>query len=215
VTEANRSPDAPLKPLTRRVIVEVPFLGENNLERNGNLAYLSACVADCLLRGEAPMAVPLSVVCGVTPEAAELVADSISLQWRPFADATVAYVDRGVTPAMKKRLQAAADADEVETCEMRELGPKWAEVLQNAPVYLGLGDSAIVWDQKEQRFSTQAHSVKDEQLPPLMLALMFVINQGSRDSRLEREMIRFVERINSVAGDMKRAAERAALNNRS
>jgi hypothetical protein len=214
MTEANRSPDAPLKPLTRRVIVEVPFLGENNLERNGNLAYLSACVADCLLRGEAPIAVPLSVVCAVTPETAELIADSISLQWRPFADATVAYCDRGVTPAMKKRLLAATD-EGVETCEMRELGGKWAEVLQNTPFYLGLGDSAIVWDQVEQRFSVQAHSVKDEKLPPLMLALMFVINQGSKDSRLEREMIRFVERINAVAGDMKHKAALAAMNNRS
>lgn len=84
----------------RRVIVESPFAGD--VERN--IRYARACIRDCLLRHEAPFASHLLY----TQEG--VLNDTISeerrhginagLEWGSVAEATVVYVDLGISFGM-------------------------------------------------------------------------------------------------------------------
>ena len=40
----------------RLVILESPYAGRDQAEIHGNVLYARACLRDCLLRGEAPLA---------------------------------------------------------------------------------------------------------------------------------------------------------------
>jgi hypothetical protein len=79
----------------KRVIIESPFAGQ--VERN--LAYVRACMRDCLLRGEAPFAshalyTQPGVLNDDVPEDRNLGIDAV-FAWREHADLTVFYVDLG------------------------------------------------------------------------------------------------------------------------
>jgi hypothetical protein len=85
----------------RRVILESPYNGDTD----GNVTYARACVRDSLLRGEAPIASnllytqPVVLRDGVPSEREQGI--SASLAWGPVAEATVVYLDRGISPGMK------------------------------------------------------------------------------------------------------------------
>ncbi len=83
------------------VIVESPYAGD--VERN--VAYARACLRDCLLRGEAPLASHLlytqpGVLDDLVPEE-RLLGIEAGLSWGRWAEKTVVYHDLGVSPGME------------------------------------------------------------------------------------------------------------------
>ena len=91
----------------RRVILESPYVGD--VERN--LAYARACLRDCLLRGEAPIASHLlytqpGVLDDNKREERNLGIEA-GLVWGSLAEATVVYTDRGISGGMKFGIERA------------------------------------------------------------------------------------------------------------
>lgn len=92
----------------RKVVLESPFAGRGTdkagqLEKN--VAYARMCMHDCLLRGEAPIASHLlytqpGVLNDNKPEERKLGIEA-GLEWGRLAEASVVYVDRGVSKGMK------------------------------------------------------------------------------------------------------------------
>ncbi len=119
----------------RLVVIESPY-GRNpdgsiasarTIERN--VTYLRACMADCLRRGEAPIAShALYVQPGVLDEGKpeeRRKGMMAGWAWHAAADAVIRYIDLGVTPGM---LDGIAHAHSVGTfIETRELGGQWAQ----------------------------------------------------------------------------------------
>ena len=107
------------------VILESPYAGDVE----GNLAYLRACIRDCLLRGEAPFASHgLYTQPGVLDDTvpAEREAGILAgFVWRPLAVKTVLYLDRGISGGMLRGVEHAKTCGHV--IEHRRLGPPWAE----------------------------------------------------------------------------------------
>ena len=94
----------------RLVIVESPYAGDIE----ANVAYARACVRDCLARGEAPIASHLlytqpGVLRDEVPEERQRGIDA-GLSWYKVADASVVYVDRGISGGMEYGIQAARAA---------------------------------------------------------------------------------------------------------
>src|SRR4051812_29214922 len=94
----------------RLVIVESPYAGD--VERN--TTYARECVRDSLLRGEAPIASHLlytqpGVLRDGVPAERQHGIDA-GLAWRTVAQATVAYVDFGVSKGMQYGIDAAVAA---------------------------------------------------------------------------------------------------------
>jgi hypothetical protein len=100
---------------TRLVILESPYAG--HIE--ANVAYARLCVRDSLGRGEAPIASHLlytqdSILDDNNPEERQWGIDA-GLAWRIKADATVVYVDRGISQGMIYGiLKAQEDGNKVE-----------------------------------------------------------------------------------------------------
>jgi hypothetical protein len=91
----------------RRVILESPFKGDVE----ANLAYARACIRDCLMRGEAPIASHLlftqpGILDDNIPEERDLGIEA-GLAWLIHADAMVLYVDRGISPGMNAAMREA------------------------------------------------------------------------------------------------------------
>jgi len=99
----------------RRVILESPFAGDVE----ANLAYARACLADCLRRGEAPLASHLLYTQpGVLDDddpAERALGIEAGLAWGAFADATVVYQDLGISRGMQQGINRAdAEGRDVE-----------------------------------------------------------------------------------------------------
>lgn len=87
-------------PAARLVVLESPYAGD--VDRN--VAYARACMADCLRRGEAPIASHLlytqpGVLDDDIPEERQLGIEA-GLAWGRAADAAVFYVDLGWSRGM-------------------------------------------------------------------------------------------------------------------
>lgn len=83
----------------RLVIIESPYAGEVE----ANVAYARACMLDCLRRGEAPLASHLlytQMLDDLLPDERMLGIDA-GLAWALRAEATVVYVDRGLSQGMQ------------------------------------------------------------------------------------------------------------------
>lgn len=96
--------------MTRLVIVESPYAGD--IERN--VAYARAALRDCLLRGEAPIASHLlytqpGVLRDEIHEERQHGIDA-GLAWGRVADATVVYLDLGISRGMTYGIDAAKAA---------------------------------------------------------------------------------------------------------
>lgn len=94
----------------RLVILESPFAGDID----ANIGYARACLRDSLGRGEAPIASHLLYTQpGVLDDsiAAERQQGiEAGLAWRAVAQASVVYVDRGVSSGMRYGIAAARQA---------------------------------------------------------------------------------------------------------
>lgn len=114
----------------RRVILESPFRGRTPEETDLNVMYARACLRDALLRGESPIASHLLFTQkGVLDDGnAEERAAGIEagLAWGAVADATVVYVDRGLSPGMKLGVERAAREGRV-VDPPRSLGEDWLQ----------------------------------------------------------------------------------------
>lgn len=87
----------------RRVIIESPYAGATEAEIAINKTYALECMRDCLRRGEAPFAshvIYTLVLHDSFPVDRQLGIDA-GLVWGEVADATVVYIDRGISPGMK------------------------------------------------------------------------------------------------------------------
>lgn len=91
----------------RRVIIESPFAGD----RARHIAYARACLADCLRRGEAPLASHLLYTQpGVLDDddpAERALGIEAGLVWGALAEATVVYEDLGVSRGMQLGIERA------------------------------------------------------------------------------------------------------------
>ncbi len=109
--------------MTRKVILESPYGGD--IERN--VRYARACVRDSLLRFEAPIASHLLYTQpGILND--EIPAErnmgiSAGLAWRYAAEATVVYIDLGISPGMEHGIRIADEAGL--PVERRSLGSEW------------------------------------------------------------------------------------------
>lgn len=88
-----------------KVIIESPYAGEVDL----NVAYLQSCLRDSLLRGEAPFAshglyTQPGILRDDIPQEREL-GMCAGFAWRPQADLTVFYIDRGFSGGMNRALK--------------------------------------------------------------------------------------------------------------
>jgi len=92
----------------RRVILESPYAGDVE----ANVEYARACLRDCLLRGEAPIASHLlytqpGVLDDDNPEERKLGIDA-GLEWGVHAEASVVYTDLGISTGMKYGIERAS-----------------------------------------------------------------------------------------------------------
>lgn len=103
----------------RKVVLESPYAGNVEL----NTRYARACLRDCLVRGEAPVASHLLYTQqGVLDDTiAEERSKGIraGLVWGELAEASVFYMDLGMTPGMVQGLAAARECGRV--VELRHL----------------------------------------------------------------------------------------------
>jgi hypothetical protein len=91
----------------RLVIVESPYAGE--VEEN--VAYARACIRDCLLRGEAPIASHLlftqpTILNDDVPHE-RTTGMAAGLAWYRAAEACAVYTDRGISDGMRKGIDTA------------------------------------------------------------------------------------------------------------
>ena len=89
------------------VVIESPYAGD----ADENVRYLRACIRDCLLRGEAPIAshglyTQSGVLDDGIPEERRLGMEA-GWQWMRAADAVVVYTDRGVSDGMRGGIEHA------------------------------------------------------------------------------------------------------------
>jgi hypothetical protein len=108
----------------RLVIVESPYAGD--VDRN--VAYARAALADCLRRGEAPLASHLlytqpGVLDDRVPEERRLGIEA-GLAWGRVAEATVVYSDFAYSSGMLQGVERARR--EGRPVEVRTLGAPWA-----------------------------------------------------------------------------------------
>ena len=93
----------------RRVIVESPWAAESARQQSAHIDSLRAAVRDCLARGATPYASPgllTAVLDDAEPEQRALGIDA-GLAWGEVADATIVYIDLGVTPGMQAGIDHA------------------------------------------------------------------------------------------------------------
>jgi hypothetical protein len=93
----------------RLVILESPYAGDID----AHTEYARACLRDCLLRGESPLASHLlytqpGVLRDKVPEERQM-GIRAGLAWARVADATVVYVDHGVSAGMRQGIQKAEE----------------------------------------------------------------------------------------------------------
>jgi hypothetical protein len=97
----------------RRVVVESPFAG-NIVQRWLNRRYARRCLRDCLQRGESPFASHLLYAQpGILRDGVAHERDlgiRAGLEWGNQAQATVIYVDRGISAGMRRGIEAAEKA---------------------------------------------------------------------------------------------------------
>jgi hypothetical protein len=95
----------------RLVYVESPYAAATSEGIERNLRYARAAMADCLRRGEAPFASHLlytqpGVLDDAKPEERAL-GMRAGFEWASVAEATVVYIDLGISPGMKRGIEEA------------------------------------------------------------------------------------------------------------
>lgn len=106
----------------RRVLLESPWLGDVA----ANFAYAVECLRDSLRRGESPIASHVLLAhAGVLDDLNQeerATGIAAGFAWRSVADATIVYVDRGVSAGMEAGIADAAAIGQA--VEFRRLVPE-------------------------------------------------------------------------------------------
>jgi hypothetical protein len=110
----------------RKVILESPFAAPTEDQVERHKTYARACVRDCLMRGESPIASHLlytqpGILDDHIPSERQMGIDA-GLAWRTVADASVVYTDLGISKGMQYGIEAAETAGIV--VEFRTIGYK-------------------------------------------------------------------------------------------
>ena len=91
----------------RRVVVESPFAGDIE----ANLKYARACLRDCLMRGESPVASHLLLTQDGILNDADPIERAVGINaghaWMRGAHDVVVYTDRGISEGMKAGIKSA------------------------------------------------------------------------------------------------------------
>ena len=99
---------------TRLVILESPLAAKSGAGVKRNVEYARACMRDSLLKGEAPFSSHLLYAQpGILDDldaAERKLGIEAGLLWGCAAEATVCYVDNGVSPGMREGI-ARAEAE--------------------------------------------------------------------------------------------------------
>ena len=160
----------------RLVIVESPYAAPTPQGRKDNINYLRRALRDCLLRGEAPFAShAIYTQHGVLDDevpAERTLGIMAGLEWGDQAEATVVYVDRGVSKGMRMGIQRAEAAGR--PVEERRLDPAPAGMLvqqglnadeiademirQQAEITEGLMAHAKRMDKEAKQIHAQVHT---------------------------------------------------------
>lgn len=95
----------------RRVILETPFAAPTVEAIAANIEFARRCLRDCLLRGESPIASHLlytqdGVLQDTIPEERKLGIEA-GLAWSSVSDASVVYIDRGISKGMRYGIERA------------------------------------------------------------------------------------------------------------
>jgi hypothetical protein len=106
----------------RRVIIESPYAADTTAGIEENLIYARCCIRDSLLRSEAPLAPHLvyPLVFDDNIQTERTMGIRAGLTWAEVADATVAYVDHGISEGMQIAIDDATRAGR--PVEYRRLG---------------------------------------------------------------------------------------------
>jgi hypothetical protein len=94
----------------RLVILESPYRGRTSEETAKNVEYAKDCMMDSLQRGESPLASHLlwpGILDDAMP-ADRALGIAAGLEWGRVAEATVVYVDRGISEGMVQGMNRAA-----------------------------------------------------------------------------------------------------------
>jgi hypothetical protein len=123
----------------RRVVIESPYKGKTPGEIERNLRFLRACIRDCITRGESPYAshallTQPGVLRDHVDEERKLGIEA-GLLWKDVADATVVYIDLGVTNGMSYGIERAKLLGK--RIEIRRLGEGWDSVSLYATSHWG------------------------------------------------------------------------------
>lgn len=93
--------------MMRRVVVESPYRATDVYTVEQHMAYLKAAMADCINRGESPIAshhlIPGGILNDDTPYERAL-GIRAGLAWGEVADLVAIYSDLGVSPGMKQAI---------------------------------------------------------------------------------------------------------------
>ena len=107
----------------RRVIIETPYKAQRFWQRWANVRYARKCMRDSLFKNEAPMLSHLlytQTLDDNNPWERER-GIRAGFAWGLKAEATVVYVDRGISQGMRLGISAAKDAKRA--VEYRALDP--------------------------------------------------------------------------------------------
>lgn len=87
------------------IILETPYAGD--IEKNIN--YAKACMKDCLMRGESPMASHLlyTQCLDDTDKQERMLGINAGFAWRKKAEYTVVYTDLGISKGMQHGIDHA------------------------------------------------------------------------------------------------------------
>lgn len=109
----------------RLVVIETPFAGRTEAERQRNADYLKAALLDSLKRGEAPFASHAlypQVLDDDFPSDRRLGMEA-GFAWGKKADAVIVYADLGTSPGMREGIVRAIGRGQ--QVEYRTLGSEW------------------------------------------------------------------------------------------
>lgn len=97
----------------RRVILESPYAGPDDATRSLNVDYARAALLDSLGRGEAPLASHLLYTQVLNDDVPDQRRTGIAagLAWAEYADATVVYIDLGLSAGMLHGINDAVKYD--------------------------------------------------------------------------------------------------------
>lgn len=132
----------------RRVILETPYKGDDWKETRENLRFARLCMRDCLIRGEAALASHLlytqpGILNDKVSQERRLGIEA-GFAWKTAADATVVYINRGISEGMLLGVRKAIiEGQKVEYRNLATYAKKWRPIIITITGASGVGKTTI------------------------------------------------------------------------